>query len=222
MLAYHGDPAIKAKHVARMRAHQEADELVRGTYWKNGKGCAVGCTIHSDNHAAYETKLGMPEWLACLEEKIFEKASMAVSYQFPLDLLSAIPVGFTEWDRLYHEFCVFLLRDICDFDRTTYPDVASAVDAVICLHERWTETDDQVWSAARSAAWSAGAVARSAKAAADVAESAAQSAIGPAPWSAAEAADSAIGSADSVVEQRAYDRMGNWLLGWFAVWRVGA
>ena len=109
-----------------MRAHQEADELIHGTYWKNGKGCAVGCTIHSDNHAAYETKLGMPEWLACLEEKIFEESSIAASYKFPLDLLSAIPVGFTEWDRLYHEFCVFLLRDICDFDRTKYPDVSSA------------------------------------------------------------------------------------------------
>jgi len=29
LLAYHGDPAIKAKYLARARAHREADELLR-------------------------------------------------------------------------------------------------------------------------------------------------------------------------------------------------
>ena len=71
MLAYHNDPAVKAKYVGRMEAHMAADDLRHCIYWVNGKGCAVGCTIHSSDHAAYETELGWPEWLAHLEDSIF-------------------------------------------------------------------------------------------------------------------------------------------------------
>lgn len=31
MKAFHNDPKVKAKYVARVRAHQEADRLIRGT-----------------------------------------------------------------------------------------------------------------------------------------------------------------------------------------------
>ena len=216
--AYHGDPAIKLKYVGRMRAHQEADELIRGTYWKNGKGCAVGCTVHSPEHKAYETELGMPEWFALLEDQIFEGMSQKASCRFPMRLLSAIPVGFAEWDRLYHEFCAHILSNVCRFDRTAFPDVAAAVDAIVRLHEQMTEIDDQVWSAARSAASSVARVAASsaarsaARSAAWAAEKSAESAAVSAASSAAESTWSAASSVPIVVE---YDRMGDWLVSRF-------
>ena len=238
LCAYHGDPAVKAKHIARMRAHQEADELIRGTYWEGGKGCAIGCTVHSDDHGAYETELGMPEWLAHLEDKIFEGMTIEDSRRFPLDLLSTIPVGFAEWDRLYHEFCAYVLRDICWFDRTVFPDVAAAVDAIVHLHEQMTESDDQAWSAARlTAELAAESVAASvahsaARSAWSAAHSAARSAALAAAWSASwlmteataystarSAAQSAIWSARSAAQSAkaaarstAYNHMGNWLV----------
>ena len=220
LLAYHNDPAIKAKYVGRMLAHQKADELIHNTYWKHGKGCAVGCTIHSGNHAAYETELGWPEWLAHLEDTMFEGMSKTASCRFPMRLLSAVPVGFSDWDRLYHAFCAFLLRDVCRFDRTKYPDVASAVDAVIYLHERWTETDDQAWSAAwlkaRLAAWSAArsAVDSAVLSAAQATELAAQAAARSAAWSAALTTHSAAAAQ--------YDRMGDWLIDYFDVMEAAA
>ena len=188
LLAYHNDPETKAKYVGRMQAHQEADELIHGIYWEGGKGCAIGCTVHSDDHGAYETELGMPEWFAHLEDTIFEGMSVEVSRRFPLDLLSAIPIGLAAWDRLYHEFYAYVLRDVCEFDRVEYPDVAAAVDAVIRLHERWTKTDEQAWNAARVAARMA-------------AESAS--------WSAESTTWMVVGS-------KSYDRMGDWLVKWFA------
>ena len=222
LLAYHNDPAVKAKHVGRMRAHQEADELVRGAYWKDGKGGAVGCTVHSDDHAAYETDLGMPKWFAYLEDRIFEGMSNAASRRFPLRLLSAIPVGFAAWDSLHHEFCAYLLRDVCKFDRTEDTATAAAVDAVIHLHERWTEADDQAWKAARSAAYSA-------------AESATRPAAGLAAWAAGTSARSTDLASMAVgwlamaaaglawvasltvwsVMLESYDRMGDWLIARF-------
>ena len=236
LIAYHGDHAVKLKYIGRVLAHQEADELIRGIYWEGGKGCAVGCTVHSSDHKAYETELGMPEWFAHLEDHIFESMSDAASCRFPLDLLSAIPVGFAEWDLLYHDFCAFLLRDICEFDRMRYSNVAVAVDAIARLHKRWTETDDQAWKAAGSAARSAAdsvAMSASQSAADSAAESAAMSAADSAVRSAADsaamsaprsvadlAADSAAMSAAYLTVQAAasaaYDRMGDWLVRRFA------
>ena len=235
--AYHGDPAIKLKYVGRMRAHQEADELIHGTYWKSGKGCAIGCTVHSHNHTAYETELGMPEWFARLEDAIFESMSRAASCRFPMRLLSAIPVGFAEWDRLYHEFCAYILRDVCKFDRTAFPDVAAAVDDIVRLHEQLTESDDQAWSAARSAAESADTAAVSAELAAEESAASARSARSAA-WVAdvaarstqstrlarlaARSADTAAVSAELAADEPAasvasesYDRMGDWLVSRF-------
>ena len=240
LTAYHNDPAVKLKYVGRIRAHLEADELVHGTYWRRGKGCAIGCTIHSADHDKYETELGMPEWFAHLEDRIFEGMSVAASRQFPLDLLSAIPVGFAKWDDLYHAFCIFLLRDVCRLDRTKHPDAAAAVDAIIRLHEKWTETDNQAWAAARAAAWSAAPKARSVTEArtamAMAVESARSSAVtttrvattaagvteARTAMAMAVAMESARSSAVTTTrvattaagaaESTAYDRMGDWLV----------
>ncbi len=64
MTAYHGKPEIKATYLARVRGHRAADQLIHGTYWGDGKGCAIGCTVHSRDHGAYETELGIPRPLA--------------------------------------------------------------------------------------------------------------------------------------------------------------
>ena len=51
LLAYHGDPVIKSDILASLARHRAADELVQDYgYWKDGKGCAVGCTIQSGRH----------------------------------------------------------------------------------------------------------------------------------------------------------------------------
>ena len=47
MRAYHNDLTIKTSILAQIQMHHDADEIVKGQYWQDGKGCAVGCTIHS-------------------------------------------------------------------------------------------------------------------------------------------------------------------------------
>ena len=47
IIAYHNDPAVKTAIMAQLQAHYDADDLIKGQYWENGKGCAVGCTLHS-------------------------------------------------------------------------------------------------------------------------------------------------------------------------------
>ena len=112
MKAYHNDKSVKKKYIDRVKAHQLADEFTQGTYWQDGKGCGVGCTVHSNRnpHERYPAELGLPVWLAHLEDHIFEALSPDESKAWPLALLEAIPVGAEVTDRLRDRFQVFWLE----------------------------------------------------------------------------------------------------------------
>jgi hypothetical protein len=187
MLAFHSDPAVKKKYLARVRAHQKADELVKGQYWENGRGCAVGCTIHGSNHKSYENEMGIPEELAFLEDGIFENLPIEDAKKWPLEFLAAIKPG-SDLRRVHNRFLAWLLSEetgILVFEDVTRP----AILAVRDLQARAGNGED-VSSAAWSAAWSA-------------AESAARSATRSAAWSAAESARLAAWSAWSAAESAA-------------------
>jgi hypothetical protein len=47
LIAFHNTTVTKPQILKQLRAHQKADDVVKGQYWQHGKGCAVGCTIHS-------------------------------------------------------------------------------------------------------------------------------------------------------------------------------
>jgi len=110
MLAYLADPKIKAKYLKRVKTHAQADEIVKGQYWKDGKGCAVGCTIHSAEHMAYETELGIPVMLARLEDTIFEGSSNTYAKTWPERFLKAIKPG-ADLSKVGWKFQHWLLLD---------------------------------------------------------------------------------------------------------------
>ncbi len=55
MQTFHNDTKIKKQLLIQLQAHYKADEIIKGKYWNDGKGCAVGCTVHSANHKEFET-----------------------------------------------------------------------------------------------------------------------------------------------------------------------
>jgi len=93
MLTFHGSVELKAQRIAQVRAHRLADQLVHGQYWRDGKGCAIACTIHSGRHEDYEPELGIPVELAYEEDNIFESLPNGQSLMWPERFLEAIPVG---------------------------------------------------------------------------------------------------------------------------------
>ena len=93
MLSFNNDQAIKDKFIARLVAHRDADELIKGVGWEDGKGCAVGCTLHAYNHEAYEDELGIPKVLARIQDRLFEGLPNHLSQQWPIRFLQSIPVG---------------------------------------------------------------------------------------------------------------------------------
>ena len=114
MLAYHNSGAkgiaLKKVYVQRVKMHIELDEIIHGRYWENGKGCAVGCTIHGSDHSAYERELGIPRILARLEDRIFEGMRNGDSKEFPLRFLSAIEPG-ADLSLVWYQFAHWLLVD---------------------------------------------------------------------------------------------------------------
>jgi hypothetical protein len=227
MKAFFGKQEVKDKYVNRVKGYREMDNLIQGTGWEEGKGCAVGCTLENYDHAQYEIELGIPEWLARLEDTIFEGLPKAEAMLWPEKFLSAINVG-ADLEKVKVPFLIHILeKNILTLDAlpdmSAYPDVANAialsraanVEMIRCrregLHLSAAESAARsaAESAARSAAWSARSAAESAAwSARSAAESAAWSA-----WSAAwSAAESAWSAAESAARSAAYLYFANKLI----------
>jgi hypothetical protein len=209
MLAYHADPAIKTRYLARVEGHAAADEIVKGQYWEAGKGCAVGCTIHGTSHENFEQELGIPQMLAWLEDVIFEGLPNRAAKTWPERFLTSIEPG-KDLSRVGWQFLHWLLTD-SGFGDPDHPTVKDAVtrcaDALVPLMNG-QPADPNAANDAAAIARAAAANAESAapslwivESAAQAAESAALSATNPAASAerAATAASAAIArSADYV------------------------
>ena len=200
MLAYHNDPAVKDKYIARMRSHMEADALIQGKGWDGYKGCAVGCTFETYDHSCGPVEIGVPEPLVRLEDAIFEGLPEDQAKGFPLAFLEAIQVG-ADLSLAWPRFAVWLLSDpqfgvLRHCNDATRP----SVETVIGLYHRWIDGDqpsDEEFEVARAAAWAARET-EAARAAAETAWAAAWAAAGAAEaasWAAAGAAQSAAWAA---------------------------
>src|SRR5271165_4723836 len=116
MIAYHGKQEVKELYLSRVRAHRAADQLRQGFgYWDKDdegefRGCAVGCTLHSNDHSAYETELGIPRTLARLEDGIFEGLPMDRAQSWPEEFLSVIQVG-ADLSLVWPHFAIWLMSD---------------------------------------------------------------------------------------------------------------
>ena len=107
-VAYHGSPAIKQGVLDQLQEHYDLDQIRQGVYWQDGKGCAIGCTIHSDDHMLYEARFGVPVALAYIEDELFESLSNEKSKDWPIAFMSAIQPGqdlsIVSWRLLYWAF----------------------------------------------------------------------------------------------------------------------
>ena len=162
MLAFNNDPALAEKIRVRVQAHYDADEIIKGKYWEDGKGCAVGCIIHGSNHAAFEIELGIPEEIAFLMDGMFEALPDGAAKEFPRRFINAVRPG-ADLSMIIPHFLLWLLSNPEDGIVTSVHDdkLKEFVDSVIELFEEWTRTGIRplrdsgdawdAWAAARDA-----------------------------------------------------------------------
>jgi hypothetical protein len=138
MLSFHSDPSIKSNYLARVAGHADADEIVKGRYWENGKGCAVGCTIHGEAHESFERELGVPRMLAWLEDVIFEGLPNRLAKTWPERFLSSIAPG-RDLSPVGWRFLHWLLTEsgLSEFDHVLIRvEVARCAEALVPLIDR--------------------------------------------------------------------------------------
>ena len=110
MLSFFGEPCLKKAVIARVKEHQRLDQIIQGTYWDGTRGCAIGCVLHSGDHMAYETQLGLPVFLAYMDEHIFERLPLEEAKGWPLRFIEAVPVG-VDLELVFPRFMHWLLSD---------------------------------------------------------------------------------------------------------------
>ena len=157
LLSFHGSEEIKAKYVDRVKVHTELDHLIQGEGWNGERGCAIGCTLENYSHSAYETELGIPEWLAHVEDKLFEGMSVDDSRLWPSQFLEAIQPG-KDLNVILGPLMIFVLHIALDqFDHEKYPDCKKVIDDVILLWQSNEKDLDKFRKAANAAANAANA-----------------------------------------------------------------
>ena len=153
MLTYLNDPTLKQTFVRRMDDHIALDQVIQGTGYSNGRGCAVGCTYNEYDYSLGPSRLGFTEWYEKLRDKIFEGLPAAEAPAFALASLSEVPVG-VDLEQVRVPFLIDTLkRCLAHAGGST-----KAVQGVITWLEAG-EPEDQRESvrAAARAAWAAGA-----------------------------------------------------------------
>lgn len=131
LLAFHEKQAVKDFYLTRLEDHYKSDEIIKGTYWEKGKGCAVGCTIHSSDHSLYESELGIPIWLAKLEDRIFEGLPNDKAKEWPLKFIKCIEPGIN-LENIKIPFLIYIVESVIDkFDHKKYPKIKSKIDNIL-------------------------------------------------------------------------------------------
>ena len=200
MKAYHGSQYLKDKVIEELKAHYDADNFVKGTYWENGKGCAVGCLLKSSNHIEYEGEFGIPVHLARLEDLFFEKLPNDLSKEWPIRFMSSFDVG-KDYSQVVWDFLRWLLLDHLHLKITQEGDIFDDVrkslrQSAKVLGQNNAAADADAVAAADAAAAAAAAAASADAAAAASADAAADAvAAAYAAASAAAAAYAAVAAA---------------------------
>jgi len=204
---------IKNELIAEGIQHRKQDLLIKGSFWKEHKGCSVGCYVKTGNepHAKLAKRSGMPEYMHCLQDIIFEGLPDKTRFHWSEVFFKAAPVGLSDegFDKnIKIPFLIYILKStLTTFDHIENPDVKKAVDTVIKLYEDG-ETDPSKFKVAANAAanatyaatyaatFAAYAVTYATSNAADAAANAADAAANAAD-AAANAADAAANAADA-------------------------
>jgi len=156
--------------ISKLDAHAKADAFIQGIYWNNGKGCAVGCTLHDydvdpEDHSQYEKLFGIPQIIARLEDRIFEGLSIKDAKKWPFRFTNSVPIT-TDLSGVWPKFAIAILVDpdhgVIRHAKTDEQRVAIQRVADLYMNDGSVEEFREAKSAAHAAAAHAAAAAAAA------------------------------------------------------------
>jgi hypothetical protein len=174
---------------AEVAAHIAADAVVQGHYWKDGKGCFIGCLAHSRDATVLGDRFGLPLPLVRICEGIFEALPADEAKSFFAAVPDAVGVDGKDLSRVHWAFLAEELRALPEVP----PEVQAVIDPVIAGMDLLAS--GQKWPAAARAA---------ARAAADAAYAAYAAHAAQAAYAADAAADAAHAARAAYADAAAY------------------
>ena len=154
MISFFGNQCLRDAVVGRVREHQRLDQIAQRIYWDGSKGCAIGCVLHSGEHMAFEEQLGLPVFLAYMDEHIFESLPLVEAKAWPLRFIEAVPVG-VDLELVFPRFMHWLLSDPEGMRQYANADTLPIIDSLTEMYERRIEgipfDTDRATSIARAA-----------------------------------------------------------------------
>lgn len=102
LFAYPGGAAQRDALLASLAEHRAADHIIKGQYWRDGKGCSVGCALVSlgeaaaaeaGDHALLGRLTGYGEQLQRLNDVLFEALPNDLAMDWPLRFAAAAQPG---------------------------------------------------------------------------------------------------------------------------------
>ncbi|MDR6511006.1 hypothetical protein J2792_001878 [Novosphingobium capsulatum] len=156
VIAFHGDPLVKAQALDRLQRHVTAGSFVYFPAWENGNANVIGAVVEADDTPAYAERLGYPLALAeTLPMLVNGFRPQPEAVRFALAWLERTPVG-ADLTTIVSQLVLDLLAN-ADLVKLTerYPDVEQSRQAIMALHRRaidGDEPDRKTWKAARLAA----------------------------------------------------------------------
>lgn len=157
--AFHGDPAIRDRAIARLRTALAEGRLHYQPQWDGNAGDGFGVIAESDDIAVFADRMGFPQSVALVLSDCFhgyrpvERAAEAVE-----QWLLATPPG-ADLSRVAGAIILELLQDETLMEAVVAePAIESARRAVVALHQREQSGDAptrQEWKGARALALAA-------------------------------------------------------------------
>lgn len=204
MRVFKDKPITKERFLYHLKEHQNQDAFVKGYYANISegvfKGCAVGCSIKSisnelgrnlecSDHYLYEEYLGIPAWVARVEDTLFEGMGEYKRSIFPVEFGESLNEG-SDLNEIKTPFLIYLLEESLDtlcslcVDKRYYKKVFNSIEKTKSvvkqmikvleskdfsrideMIEEASRAEEEAWLAARSVR----IYSRSAEAAADIA-----------------------------------------------------
>jgi hypothetical protein len=192
---------------AQVEAHVAADEIIQGAYWRDGKGCFIGCLSHKPDGgsgaAHNEAYYGLPLALQRIAENIFEALPATGAKAFFAALPESVGRDGKDLSRVHWQFLGCELRECAKLVTGAPLAVVNRVIAGIDLLSEGRDWPDAAAAAAAADAAAAAAAAADYAAAYAAADAAAAAAAAYAARAAAYAARAARHAADASAMPRA-------------------
>jgi hypothetical protein len=147
-------PTLTRNHATlalEVKAHIEADALVRGEYWDGSKGCFIGCLTHSSDPKPAFERFGLTEPIMRIAENIFEALPESAGKAFFAALPDAVGCDGKDLTRVHWAFLASELRLLPQQD--CIDTVIAGMDLLATGKEWPADTAHAAHAAAASAAY---------------------------------------------------------------------